>query len=219
MTYVKICGITNLPDARAAAEAGADLLGFIFYPPSPRYVAPECAKEIIRSVRADYGIRTVGVFVDASLERMREVMAQCGLDVAQLHGGETTQTVRALAPRAFKSLRPRDPPQLWELVETYRGAVERSDPAFIVDAFHARLFGGTGERADWDLARQVACEWPILLAGGLTAENVAEAIDTVRPWGIDVSSGVERAPGLKDHEKVRRFVARAKGFPGRNERG
>lgn len=212
MTYVKICGITNLEDALAAADAEADLIGFVFYAKSARYVEPERAREIIAALRAcGSAPKYVGVFVNESLGRVREVMELARLDLAQLHGSESAQIVCALSPRVYKALRPRDADEARKGIEQYRSAVNGNTPAFIVDAFDATTFGGTGVHADWDIAVSVAREFPILLAGGLTVENVAGAIRAVEPWGVDVSSGVERAPGLKDHAKVREFIRAAKG--------
>lgn len=218
MTIVKICGITNVDDARAAVEAGADMLGFIFYPPSPRYVTPERAREIVLEIRklevasrkAESGIRTVGVFVNALLEHVRAVMETASLDLVQLHGQETLEMVQALGARAYKSIQARDMETARALLEQYRGAVNGNVPAFIADAPPAQLPGGNGMVADWSIAREIARVFPILLAGGLNAENAQDAILQVQPWGVDVSSGVERAPGLKDHAKVREFIARVK---------
>ncbi len=211
VTQVKICGITNLEDALEAVEAGADLLGFVFYPRSPRYVTPERASEIIRATRrSSPATRFVGVFVDESLERVRAVTDTAPLDLAQLQGSESASMVQDLSPRAFKALRPRDADEAKSLIANYRFAVTNSTPAFIVDAFDAIQFGGTGARADWQIAASIAREFPILLAGGLNAENVADAVRAVQPWGVDVSSGVERAPGLKDHVRVKEFVAKVK---------
>jgi phosphoribosylanthranilate isomerase len=211
MTYVKICGITNQEDALAAAEAGADLLGFIFYPPSPRYLTPERAAKIVQVLhRGHPATKTVGVFVDESIERVRTIMDECELDLVQLHGAETPEMVRGFSPRVYKSLRPRDAVDALGLLEIYRRMMNGNRPAFIVDAFTPNLYGGTGARADWALAKGIAREFPILLAGGLAPENVCAAIAEVQPWGVDVSTGVERAPGLKDHAKVRRFIELAK---------
>lgn len=217
MTRVKICGITRVDDARAAAAAGADFLGFIFYPPSPRYVTPEHAREIVLEIRkAECGMRMVGVFVDASLDAMREIMETAELDFAQLHGNESPETVQALGTRAYKALQARDAETARALMEKYRAVVGdvlyRSNlPAFIADAPPAQLPGGNGIIADWSVARAIAQEFPILLAGGLNVENVRGAIQMVQPYGVDVSSGVERAPGLKDHAKVKAFIHRVKG--------
>jgi phosphoribosylanthranilate isomerase len=238
MTHVKICGITNLDDALAAVEAGADLLGFVFFSRSPRCIDPERAGEIVATLRQRGSTpRFVGVFVDESLERMRAIAATAQLDMAQLHGNESPEMVRDLSslgvetpsykttpdqsgfPAPFtgrsrfiavRALRPRDEAEAQAQVAEYRVAVNGNIPAFIVDAFDAQRFGGTGARADWDIAARIAREFPILLAGGLNVDNVTEAIRAVRPWGVDVSSGVERAPGLKDHDRVRRFIHEAK---------
>ena len=214
MTRVKICGITNLDDALAAVEAGADLLGFVFFPQSPRYVEPERAREITAALKECKKVpRLVGVFVNEALERVHEIVATAQLDIAQLHGDESPEMVRALAASRIsvvKALRPGDAAEAGSLVARHRSTAGRNAPAFIVDAFDARRYGGTGVRADWQIAAHIAREFPILLAGGLNADNVAEALRAVRPWGVDVSSSVERAPGLKDHTQVRQFIQAAK---------
>lgn len=194
-----------------AADAGADLLGFIFYPSSPRCIAPERAREIAATLRErGRAPKIVGVFVNESLERMHAIVTSVRLDLVQLAGTESVQVARELSPRVYKSLRPRDELEAGQLLHAYRAAVNGNVPAFIIDSFDAKRFGGTGARANWNLAANIAREFSILLAGGLTAENVANAIRAVQPWGVDVSSGVERAPGLKDHVKVRQFIEQAK---------
>ncbi len=211
MTRVKICGITNFEDALAATTAGADLLGFIFYRASPRYIPPEHAGEIVAEVRRRRpASKFVGVFVNESLERVREIKDLTQLDFVQLHGSEPAAMVQELAPRVYKSLRLRDLTEAQVSAQEYRAALNGNVPCFIVDAFNENQFGGTGKRVDWNIAAEIAREFPILLAGGLNPGNVAEAIRTVQPWGVDVSSGVERAPGLKDQEKVREFIRNAK---------
>ncbi len=216
--HVKICGITNLEDARVAASAGADLLGFIFYPSSPRYIKPERAGEIIAELRNGANVpKFVGVFVNEALDHVRSVMQITEIDLVQLHGNEPIETVRALTPRVYKAIRPRNHEEASANITTYRSALNGNSPAFIVDAFNEKQFGGTGERVDWNIAAGIAAKSAILLAGGLVPENVFDAIRTVRPWGVDVSSGVERAPGLKDHEKVRRFIEASKSLPRRRE--
>ena len=249
MIHVKICGITNLEDALAAAEAGADLLGFVFFSRSPRCIDPEHAREIVAALKQRGNApRFVGVFVNEPLQRVRTIGATAQLDMAQLHGDESPEVVRdlsslgvetpsykttpdqsgfpapfvgrSLVARRFiavRALRPRDEAEAQAQVAEYRVAVNGNIPAFIVDAFDAQRFGGTGARADWDIAARIAREFPILLAGGLNADNVAEAIRTVQPWGVDVSSGVERAPGLKDQDRVRQFVRAAKSARGLDE--
>jgi phosphoribosylanthranilate isomerase len=212
--FVKICGITNMDDARAAVEAGADLLGLVFYPRSPRCITPARARTIVSAIRRPpSAIKFVGVFVNESLDTMRAIMDTAMLDLAQLHGQESREMVQALGKRAYKALQARDVETARVLMGEYRSAVNGNLPAFIADAPPAQLPGGNGTLADWTVACEIARAFPILLAGGLNVENVRDAIAQVQPWGVDVSSGVERAPGLKDHDKVREFIARAKRAP------
>jgi phosphoribosylanthranilate isomerase len=204
MTQVKICGLTSLQDALIAAEAGADLLGFIFYPPSPRAVTPDRAREIAESVRnAGFAVWMVGVFVDDSPDGVRRTVSLCGLDYAQLHGAESPRTVAELIDSGIaiiKAFRVRDGFSPHEMA-CYRAT------AYLLDAYVAGQPGGTARTFDWQLAVQAASHFPVLLAGGLMPGNVAQAVRTVRPWGVDVASGVETAPGRKDPNRVRRFVA------------
>jgi phosphoribosylanthranilate isomerase len=205
MTKVKICGITNVEDARVAVEAGADFLGFIFYPKSPRYVTPEKVREIVTQYLIP-NIHMAGVFVNQEAEAVAQTLEFCGLDYAQLHGVESPQAVSALVERGYgviKALRVRDGSDLSEL-ERYPAT------AYLLDTYVAGQPGGTGLVFDWKLAAQAVQYGPIMLAGGLTPGNVAQAIQTAQPWAVDVSSGVEAAPGRKDHDKVRRFVRAAK---------
>lgn len=211
MTYVKICGITNAGDARCAAEAGADFLGFVFYPKSPRFVTPEQVAAITQAIRDEFGgdaPRCVGVFVDEPVERVRAVLDSGGLDLAQLHGSEPPAAVQRLHPRAFKVIRPQTPDEAETAVAVYCDVVPNGDalPQFLIDAYHPHQFGGTGIPADLDVARSLTHRFRLLLAGGLTPETVGLAIEQARPWGVDVSSGVERAKGIKDHARVRAFV-------------
>jgi len=211
MTYVKICGITNVEDARCATAAGADLLGFIFYPPSPRYLVPARAGEIVRAIRDETGDdapRMVGVFVDAPGADVAEAAATAGLDLIQLHGAEPPDMVQQL-PHAFKALRSRTLSEAEDAVTTYRSCFgdDPTVPDLLIDAYHPREHGGTGLPADAAAARALARRCRLLLAGGLTPDNVSDAIALIQPWGVDVSSGVERAKGLKDHALVRAFVA------------
>jgi phosphoribosylanthranilate isomerase len=207
MTCVKICGITNVKDALVALDAGADFLGFIFHPPSPRRVTPELAGQIAERVRrSSPTVCLVGVFVDQDPASVQRTVARCGLDYAQLHGAEPPEWTTALLNqgiKVIKAFRVRDGGSLDD--------IERHPAtAFLLDAYVPGQAGGTGQTFDWNLARRAGLLGPIILAGGLTPENVAQAIHTVRPWGVDVSSGVEAAPGRKDPEKVRRFIAAAK---------
>lgn len=213
MTIVKICGITNLADARAAVDAGADLLGFVFFPPSPRYVTPEGAREILNGLGETRAtIRAVGVFVNEPMDKVKDILETAGLDLAQLHGQEMPEMVREMGRRAFKSIQANDLDTAHTLMAHYRGAVNGNLPALIADAPPAQLPGGNGIVADWSVAHAIANEFPILLAGGLNPENVQEAIARVAPYGVDVSSGVERAPGIKDHDKLKAFIDRVRIF-------
>lgn len=223
MTKIKICGITNLEDARVAVDAGADLLGFIFYEPSPRYVAPEVVREIVAGVRAagpdlvgtgdpSSGLpQFVGVFVNSPLATVGQILDFCRLDAVQLHGEESPEFVNHFRGRAFKALRPPSKAEAERLLQAYGpasspGQAGGSLPALLLDAYHPNLYGGTGRVTDWTLAAGIARRYPIMLAGSLTPDNVAEAIGAVRPWGVDVSSGVELKKGKKDHTQVRKFI-------------
>jgi len=196
-TRIKICGITRLEDALAAVAAGADALGFVFHPASPRYVEPEQAREIIRSLPPL--VTAVGVFVNRGIEEVRRIAAECGLHVLQFHGDESPEYCGWFGQPVIKALRVRGAASL-EGFRAYRVA------AVLLDAYDPRAEGGTGRAFDWDLARQVAPVRPLILAGGLTPENVSRGVETVRPYGVDVSTGVESRPGRKDADKIRAFV-------------
>jgi len=199
---VKICGITHLEDGLAAAEAGADALGFVFYERSPRCVTLEQAADIIRQLPPF--LVKVGVFVDAPEETVVRAAGQCGLSLLQFHGDETPAYCLQFGLMSMKAFRVRGPESLQRL-EDY------PTDAWLLDAYTPGQLGGTGETFNWDLALE-AVRWgrPVFLAGGLTPGNVGEAVRRVQPYGVDVSSGVEAAPGRKDHAKVRAFVAAAK---------
>jgi phosphoribosylanthranilate isomerase len=197
---VKICGITNLRDAHRAVELGADALGFIFYPGSPRAVSPEKAREIIETLPPL--VSTVGVFVNEDIDTVRAVRRLAGLALVQLHGDETPETVSALGPSVIKTIRVKG-------VESF-DAIDRYHPrAFLLDTHADQAYGGTGQRFAWDLTQWVEGV-PFFLAGGLTPDNVAEAIAVTRPYGVDVSSGVEASPGVKDPARLKAFIANAK---------
>lgn len=208
MTKIKICGLTNLSDALVATKAGADLLGFILFVKSPRYVAPETVAEIVPEVRkVNPAIKTVGVFVNESIEQITIILAQTGLDYAQLHGDETPDWFTSLSGRCYKALRPADGNEAASQAATFAPLGTIDGLRWMIDAYDANAYGGTGKRANWQTAAQLAHQYPgLLLAGGLTPENVAQAIQVVQPWGVDVASGVEAEPGRKDHAKVREFV-------------
>ncbi|MCB2192220.1 MAG: phosphoribosylanthranilate isomerase [Deltaproteobacteria bacterium] len=199
MPRIKICGITNLDDALAACRMGADALGFVLAP-SPRQISPEQARAIIAELPPL--VNTVGVFVDAPLAEVSELRSFCGLDWAQLHGGEDEDYATALGRRVIKALRvseerPPDP-------AAYPGC------SLLLDTYHPQAAGGTGQSFDWGLAQDIAHDRPIILAGGLTPDNVGRAIKQVQPFAVDVSSGVEKQKGVKDHERIASFIAQAR---------
>ncbi|HSF65879.1 MAG TPA: phosphoribosylanthranilate isomerase [Nitrospiraceae bacterium] len=196
-TKVKICGITNAEDAAVAVAAGADALGFVFYRKSPRYIEPVLARQIIKSLPPL--VNAVGVFVNEDQQVVRNLMDDCRLSFAQLHGNESAVYCEALGRTVLKALRVKDRSVLLAL-EEFRGRT--GVRGFILDAFSDQAYGGTGQVLDWQLAAEIARTAHVLLAGGLTPDNVEKAIHAVQPYGVDVSSGVERLPGKKDHEKV-----------------
>jgi len=221
MTQVKICGLTRLEDALAAVAAGADYLGFIFYPPSPRAIAPQAAAALAAQLRAADRFtrpdrpRLVGVFVNESPAAIATVLAQCGLDLAQLSGDEPPEVVTdpasPLFGRAYKALRPRSAGEAVADSARYLAPDALPGPRLLLDTPHGRLYGGTGETGDWALAATLATAVPrLMLAGGLTPKNVAAAVARVRPFAVDVAGGVESAPGIKDPDRVRAFIAAAK---------
>lgn len=200
---VKICGLTRPPDVAAAVAAGADALGFMFYAPSPRHVAIAAAADLCRPVPAR--VERVGVFVDAPEDFIREAAVRCGLTLLQLHGGEAPEFCARLPLPVVRAFRMRGPETLEEL--------DRFPTAgWLLDSYTPGRHGGTGATFNWDLAaRAVARGRPVWLAGGLTPDNVAEAVRRVRPFAVDVSSGVESAPGVKDPARIAAFIAAAKG--------
>ncbi len=201
MTFVKICGITNLEDALAAVEAGADALGFNFYRRSPRYIAPEDARRIIAELPAT--MMSVGVFVNESEpEQVARIMDAARLTAAQLHGDESPEYCSALRGRyLIKALRA-DVDFEPQVVKDYE------TDAILLDAYAKDARGGTGRVVDWDVARRVRELVPqLFLAGGLSPENIAEAIAAVEPYAVDACSHLESAPGKKDNERVRAFIA------------
>lgn len=197
---VKICGITRSDDALLAARLGADALGFNFWAGSKRHLTPLAAREIVR--RLPPLVTAVGVFVNPTRDEVLRAVDVAGITVVQLHGDESPALCAALPVAVWKAIRVSGPAALAALASY-------EVQGFLLDA-PAPGYGGGGVAFDWALAAEVAAELPVLLAGGLTPENVAEAVRTVKPWGVDVASGVESAPGQKDPEKLRRFLAAAK---------
>lgn len=204
MVRVKICGITNIEDAMAAVEAGADALGFIFYPGSRRYITPEAAGAIVSALPPF--VSPVGVFVDETADAVLAAAHTSGLWSVQLHGKESAEfcaIIKAAGVRVIKAARVSGEADILAL----RGY---DVSACLLDAYVPDCPGGTGTTCDWALALEAKKHGPVILAGGLTPENVALAIGTVRPYAVDVSSGVESSPGRKDHDKVRAFIKNAR---------
>ena len=198
-TRVKICGITNLADAQAAIEAGADALGFIFYEKSPRHMTISAVAKISKQL-PPFVLR-VGVFVNAPEELVTRAIGECGLSLLQFHGDEPPEFCTRFGLMSMKAFRIRDAESLKELPKY-------PTEAWLLDAYSAENLGGTGEKFNWDLAVEAQkFGKPVFLAGGLTPENVAAAVRKVQPFGVDVSSGVESSPGKKDHAKIREFIA------------
>jgi phosphoribosylanthranilate isomerase len=208
---IKICGITCLEDAWFAVEDGVDMLGFNFYPPSPRSISAKACTQILTEInKGKRRVQTIGVFVNEKPEAIYQILEQCGLDMAQLSGDEPPETLEALPGRAFKAIRPRSRKTALEQARLY--ARPRQIPALLVDAYLPNLYGGTGQTGDWQLGKDLSECYSILLAGGLTAENVAAAIQHVHPWGVDVASGVESRPGRKDPQKVSKFIEAVRSY-------
>ncbi|MFQ5603492.1 MAG: phosphoribosylanthranilate isomerase [bacterium] len=196
MVKIKICGITNYEDAQMACALGADAIGFIFYPSSPRYIPPAAASKIINKLPPF--VTKVGVFVNMRLSEVEELVVTLNLNLVQLHGEESPEYCSRLAFPCLKAVRLQKEFDLAQL-SRFRTA------GFLLDTFDNQRLGGTGKTFDWSLARRAVGYGPIVLAGGLTAENVAQAIQTAEPYGVDVCSGVEAAPGKKDAQKLGLF--------------
>jgi len=216
-TRVKICALTNLEDALSAARAGADYLGFVFYPKSKRFIHTDKVRHISHEVQSlEHPPILVGVFVDDSPERMAEVLEYCALDLAQMHGDEPPSYIgdpaSPLYGRSYKALKPSSLSVANVEVEWYIPPIKSNNsPSLLIDSYHPSMPGGTGLVADWDIARQLAADIPgLMLAGGLNPMNVSGAIEEVRPYAVDVSSGVERKPGKKDPALVKAFIRAAK---------
>src|SRR5436190_4145436 len=203
MTKIKICGLTREEDAVEAARLGADFLGLIFVPASPRFVEPERAAAITKSVRdAGHAAKFVGVFHDASADYMREIASLVGLDLFQLHGAQTDDEIRDLQAPVIKTLR------VGEALPDTHGSP--SAAWLLFDTYDERRPGGTGRRFDWSLLATYERNKPFFVSGGLNPDNVVAAITLVRPDAIDVSSGVESAPGVKDHSKMAKLIERVR---------
>ncbi|MDI6742861.1 MAG: phosphoribosylanthranilate isomerase [Smithella sp.] len=197
MIQVKICGLTNEVDALYAAACGASALGFIFYPPSPRYINPEDARTIVTALPDD--IVRVGVFVNEKAETVKNISDYLALDMIQLHGDESPEYCRQFpASTVIKAIELNNDDDI-DLALDYEVA------ALLADTRHAGLYGGTGKKSNWEFARKIKNKKPLILSGGLNAENIADALTAVAPDALDINSGVESFPGKKDHEKLSRL--------------
>ena len=194
-TLIKICGLTNVEDARAAAEAGADLLGFIFAPRSPRKVEPQTVRDIVKHL--PQSVKKVGVFLDAPNPEIREVMDFCGLDIVQLHGHETPETAKVLALEY----------EVWKAIPFTSPAAFAESLKF-ADFIQLADSDKQGNDCNWSLAQLTSRRRRLFLAGGITADNAAHAVETVCPYGLDICSGVEKQPGIKDHQKITEIINR-----------
>jgi phosphoribosylanthranilate isomerase len=203
MLRVKICGITSLDDALHAVRSGADALGFVFHAASPRYLFPEQAASIIRALPPF--VQAVGLFVNTDSAIVNATADLCRLDLVQLHGDEPPDYCDLIHRRVIKAFRVKEIASI-EPIRDYRVA------GILLDAFSPNEYGGTGLTFNWEIALAAGKYGPVILAGGLTPENVRQAVEKVAPYGVDVSSGVETAPGRKDPEKVREFIRQARGW-------
>ncbi len=214
MVKVKVCGITRFEDALAAAEAGADLLGFNFYKKSPRYISPDDAATICDNLRAQVGTACpilVGVFVNEVVGVISAITRKAGLNCAQLHGDESEAMLKELYGIGFKAIRPMNLAQALDDVNYFSSQFPSDErwPSLLLDAYHPNLYGGTGEEASTEVALAVKAKIPrLMLAGGLTPENITARVQAIQPWGVDTASGVEvdGQPGLKDSAKIHAFI-------------
>lgn len=201
--FIKICGITNLPDALCAIDSDANAVGFVFYPRSPRFCDVEKARHIIRELPK--GIVKVGVFVDEPIDLLLQYLSNLPLDYVQLHGSETPEFCSKMPVGVIKGVRVRN-------LDGIRNMPDYPVAYYLLDSYSDKDYGGTGTSFDWSIAVEAKkiLSSPILLSGGLTPENVTDAVKIVNPYGVDVSSGVEVSPGIKDHRKIREFINNAR---------
>ena len=197
---VKVCGMTSLKDALVAVEGGADAVGFIFYKKSPRSVTMKTVREIVLELPPF--VDTVGVFVDETAEQINKIADYCNLDIIQLHGDESPTYCKKIRRKVIKAFRIKD-------MQSVKKLSSFQVSGFLLDTFSENLHGGTGKVFDWNLALPAKKFGPVIMAGGLTPNNVQQAVRQIRPYGVDVCSGVESEPGIKDHKKVRAFLKNA----------
>ena len=198
---VKVCGMTSLKDALVAVEGGADAVGFIFYKKSPRSVTMKTVREIVLELPPF--VDTVGVFVDETAEQINKIADYCNLDIIQLHGDESPTFCKKIRRKVIKAFRIKD-------MQSVKKLSSFQVSGFLLDTFSENLHGGTGKVFDWNLALPAKKFGPVIMAGGLTPNNVQQAVRQISPYGVDVCSGVESEPGIKDHKKVRAFLNNAK---------
>lgn len=206
---IKICGITNLDDAIICIEYGADMLGFNFYQGSPRYIGFEQCRNLTRIIKSSYPeISLVGIFVNNPFNEIVRNIDECSLDFGQLCGDEPVDYFYRFGERVLKAIRPVDRNDMERQIEKY--PIRNNSPNILIDSSSKGTFGGSGQLANWKIAAELARKYDILLAGGLTSENVQDAINQVNPWGVDVASGVETVPGKKDPIKVKNLISRVR---------
>jgi len=200
---IKVCGTTNLKDALFAVESGVDAIGFIFYKKSPRYILQKDAKDIVAKLPPF--VETVGVFVNETSDRVNRIAEQCKLTAIQLHGDESPAFCRRIKRRVIKAFRVKD-------TNSFKGMADYDVSGFLLDSYNEESKGGTGKTFDWNLALRAKKQGPIILAGGLNPYNVYTAIHRVKPYGVDVCSGVEESPGIKDSVKIDEFIKSVRKF-------
>ena len=200
---IKVCGTTNLKDALFAVDSGADAIGFIFYKKSPRYILQKDAKDIVAKLPPF--VETVGVFVNETSDRVNRIAEQCKLTAIQLHGDESPAFCRRIKRRVIKAFRVKD-------ANSCKGMADYDVSGFLLDSYNDESKGGTGKTFDWNLALRAKKQGPIILAGGLNPYNVYTAIHRVKPYGVDVCSGVEKSPGIKDSVKIDEFIKSVRKF-------
>ena len=198
---VKICGMTNLKDVKVAVDGGVDAVGFIFYKKSPRSVTMQAVRKIVLELPPF--VDSVGVFVNETAEQINKIADRCNLDRVQLHGNESPTFCKKIRRRVIKAIRVKD-------IQSLKKLSEYPVSSFLLDTFSEDQYGGTGRVFDWNLAYPAKKYGPIILAGGLTPNNVRQAIQRIQPYGVDVCSGVESQPGIKDHKKMQTFLKNVK---------
>ena len=194
---VKICGMTNLKDVKVAVDGGVDAVGFIFYKKSPRSVTMQAVRKIVLELPPF--VDSVGVFVNETAEQINKIADRCNLDRVQLHGNESPTFCKKIRRRVIKAIRVKD-------IQSLKKLSDYPVSSFLLDTFSEDQYGGTGKVFDWNLAYPAKKYGPIILAGGLTPNNVRQAIQRIQPYGVDVCSGVESQPGIKDHKKMQTFL-------------